>query len=62
MPVVALSSRPTGWTTPLSADPDNRFGRQSSVRVYGCSPGCLLMSLGVSLLLTIVVNVLIRLL
>lgn len=32
------------------------------VRVYGCSPGCLLLSLAVSILLTILVNVLIRLL
>jgi hypothetical protein len=31
------------------------------VRVYGCSPGCLLISLAVSLLLTILLNVLIRL-
>ena len=30
------------------------------VRVYGCSPGCLLLSLGVSILLTIVLNLLIR--
>jgi hypothetical protein len=32
------------------------------VRVYGCSPGCLLLSLAVSVLLTILINVLIRLL
>jgi hypothetical protein len=31
------------------------------VRVYGCSPGCLLISLVVSVLLTILLNVLIRL-
>jgi hypothetical protein len=31
------------------------------VRVYGCSPGCLLLSLGASILLTILLNVLIRL-
>ena len=31
-------------------------------RVYGCSPGCLLLSLAVSILLTIFINVLIRLL
>jgi hypothetical protein len=36
--------------------------RDGRVRVYGCSPGCLLLSLGVSILLTILVNVLIRLL
>ena len=34
---------------------------EGRVRVYGCSPGCLLLSLGVSVLLTILVNVLIRL-
>jgi hypothetical protein len=32
------------------------------VRVYGCSPGCLLVSLLLSLFLTLVVNVLLRLL
>jgi hypothetical protein len=31
------------------------------VRVYGCSPGCLLMSLALSVFLTILINVLIRL-
>jgi hypothetical protein len=30
------------------------------VKVYGCSPGCLLMSLLASILLTIVLNLLIR--
>ena len=30
------------------------------VRVYGCSPGCLLLSLGLSVLLTILLNLLIR--
>ena len=29
-------------------------------KVYGCSPGCLLMSLAVSVFLTIVLNLLIR--
>jgi len=43
---------------PTSADTPSSTGR---VRVYGCSPGCLLLSLAVSVLLTIVVNVLIRL-
>lgn len=33
----------------------------SRVQIYGCSPGCLLLSIGVSVLLTILVNVLIRL-
>lgn len=36
-------------------------GRSRGVRVYGCSPGCLLVSLLVSVALTILVNVLIRL-
>ena len=31
------------------------------VRVYGCSPGCLIVSLAVSVLLTILLNLLIRL-
>lgn len=31
------------------------------VRVYGCSPGCLLVSLAVSVLLTVLLNILIRL-
>jgi hypothetical protein len=30
------------------------------VRVYGCSPGCLLMSLLASIVLTILLNLLIR--
>jgi hypothetical protein len=34
----------------------------SRVRVYGWSPGCLLLSLAVSVFLTILINVLIRLL
>jgi hypothetical protein len=32
------------------------------VRVYGCSPGCLLVSVFLSLFLTLVVNMLLRLL
>jgi len=36
-----------------------RFGG-GRVRVYGCSPGCLLLSLGLSLFLTILLNLLIR--
>ncbi|HWH05307.1 MAG TPA: hypothetical protein VNT23_02585 [Gaiellaceae bacterium] len=39
-----------------------RSYRGGRVKVYGCSPGCLLVSLGVSLLLTLVVNGCIRLL
>ena len=34
--------------------------RRSGVRVYGCSPGCLLLSLAASVLLTVLANVLIR--
>ena len=37
-----------------------RGSGRSSVKVYGCSPGCLLMSLAVSVLLTVVLNLLIR--
>jgi hypothetical protein len=35
--------------------------RDGRVRVYGCSPGCLLVSLVLSLLLTLVLNGCIRL-
>jgi hypothetical protein len=35
--------------------------RGGRVRVYGCSPGCLLLSLAVSVLLTVLLNLLIRL-
>ena len=34
--------------------------RRCNVRVYGCSPGCLVLSLGISILLTILVNACIR--
>ena len=34
--------------------------RMANVQVYGCSPGCLLMSLGISIFLTILINLLIR--
>ena len=34
--------------------------RGGRVKVYGCAPGCLLASLAVSVLLTILVNLLIR--
>jgi hypothetical protein len=33
-----------------------RTSRDGPVRVYGCSPGCLLVSLAVSLVLTLLVN------
>jgi hypothetical protein len=45
-------------------DPHDPLPKPSAggrVRVYGCSPGCLLISLAVSVLLTILVNILIRL-
>ena len=29
-------------------------------KVYGCSPGCLLLSIGLSVFLTIVLNLLLR--
>jgi hypothetical protein len=35
--------------------------RGGGIRVYGCSPGCLLVSLLVSVALTILINALIRL-
>jgi hypothetical protein len=34
--------------------------RGGRVKVYGCSPGCLVISLLLSLFLTLIVNVLIR--
>jgi len=34
--------------------------RRGNVRVYGCSPGCLALSLGISILLTILLNACIR--
>ena len=37
-----------------------RSYREGRVKVYGCSPGCLLVSLLLSLFLTILVNLLIR--
>jgi hypothetical protein len=52
-----------GWAVPLSPDADRREERSpGAVRIYGCSPGCLLMSLAVSAFLTILLNVVIRLL
>jgi hypothetical protein len=37
-----------------------RSYRGGQVKVYGCSPGCLLVSLILSVFLTIVLNLLIR--
>jgi hypothetical protein len=34
--------------------------RGGQVKVYGCSPGCLVVSLALSLFLTLIVNLLIR--
>jgi hypothetical protein len=34
--------------------------RGGQVKVYGCSPGCLVISLVLSLFLTLVINLLIR--
>jgi len=34
--------------------------RRGGIRVYGCSPGCLMISLAASVLLTVLVNILIR--
>ena len=39
-----------------------RESRDGRVKVYGCSPGCLLVSLAVSIFLTLVVNSCIHLL
>jgi hypothetical protein len=35
--------------------------RGGQVRLYGCSPGCLLLSLLVSLVLTVVLNLILQL-
>ena len=34
--------------------------RRGRVKVYGCSPGCLIVSIALSLFLTLVLNLLIR--
>jgi hypothetical protein len=34
--------------------------RRGGVRVYGCSPGCLIASIAISLFLTVILNLLIR--
>ena len=39
----------------------SREFRDGRVKVYGCSPGCLLVSIGLSILLTLVLNGCIRL-
>lgn len=49
-----MARRGRGLLGPTGS-PDGR------VRVYGCTPGCLIVSLLVSVVLTILVNVLIRL-
>lgn len=38
-----------------------RESRGGRVKVYGCSPGCLLVSLGLSIVLTLVLNGCLRL-
>jgi hypothetical protein len=38
------------------------MGEKDRVKMYGCSPGCLLISIAISVVFTIVLNVLIRLL
>ena len=38
-----------------------REARGGRVKVYGCSPGCLLVSLGISIVLTLVLNSCLRL-
>lgn len=44
----------TAGTTVVVFKPKEYRGRR--VKVYGCSPGCLLVSLAVSVLLTLAVN------
>jgi hypothetical protein len=46
----------------MARDPEHRGSVGGGrVQVYGCSPGCLLVSLVLSVALTILVNVVIRL-
>lgn len=37
-----------------------RIYRGGKVQVWGCSPGCLLLSIGVSLILTLLLNLVIN--
>jgi hypothetical protein len=49
----------------LMGEKDHFGGRpmgNGRVKMYGCSPGCLLISIAISVVFTIVLNVLIRLL
>lgn len=54
---VRFTAGASWYVAPVFGGRSYRGGR---VRVYGCSPGCLLASLALSVLLTIIVNVLIR--
>ena len=42
---------------PLFPGKPRQLGR---AQVYGCSPGCLMLSIGLSILLTILLNLLVR--
>jgi hypothetical protein len=58
----AFAARQGGKARVVERDPEpGRTFADGRVRVYGCSPGCLLVSLAVSVALTIALNVLIRL-
>jgi hypothetical protein len=57
-------SQPTLKRTSASVGQRDLLGERSDgggrIRVYGCSPGCLIVSLLLSLFLTLVINLLIR--
>jgi hypothetical protein len=55
-----MTARP-GEVRPVAPPDRPAPKRLGGVRVYGCSPGCLLLSLALSVALTILVNVLLRL-
>jgi hypothetical protein len=58
---------PGGWRRALEAlltgrsSPGEFKGGRGRVKVYGCSPGCIAVSIGLSLFLTLAVNACIRL-
>ena len=62
---LAVAQMPASAPAPVAPDPQNILNLDLSsggrVQVYGCSPGCLLVSLLISVFLTLAVNGCIRL-
>ena len=54
-----MRARRAGTTVDVSLFGGRSYGG-GRVRVYGCSPGCLVISLVLSLFLTLVLNLLLR--